>query len=68
MPNLWTKKLTKQGYNSLDSTIQEMSDFFETLVENLEAPAPAVKKPLRKRTTRAISFNDAEEDSSDDEK
>ena len=40
MPNLWRKKMTKQGYNYLDRSIQEMSVFFETRVENLESPAP----------------------------
>ena len=40
MPCLWRKKMTKQGYNFLDRSIQEVSGFFETRVENLETPAP----------------------------
>ena len=35
MPNLWRKKMTKQGYNYLDRSIQKMSGFFATRVENL---------------------------------
>ena len=31
------KKMTKQGYNYLDSTIQEISGLYETYTENLEA-------------------------------
>ena len=40
IPYSWRKKMTKQGYNYLDRSIQEMSDFFETRVENLETPLP----------------------------
>ena len=32
--------MTEQGYNYLDKSIQEMSGFFETSVENLETPGP----------------------------
>ena len=42
MPNLWRKKITKQGYNYLERTIQKMPGFFETRVENLKFPAPPV--------------------------
>ena len=50
MPNLWRKKMTKQEYNYLDRSIQEMSGFFETKVENLETTAPplAVRSLTRK--------------------
>ena len=40
MPNLWRKKMSEQGYNHLDRSIQEMLDFFDTRVENLETPSP----------------------------
>ena len=33
--SLWRQKMTKQGYNYLDRSIQETSGFFETRVENL---------------------------------
>ena len=36
MPNTWKKKMVEQGYNYLDTSIQEMAEFFETRVENLE--------------------------------
>ena len=51
MLNLWMKKMTKQGYNYLDRSIQEMPGYFETRIENLDAPAPsaAVRSLTRKR-------------------
>ena len=39
MSNTWRKKMTKQGYNYLDMSIQEMSGFFETRVWSLKTPA-----------------------------
>ena len=33
MPTTWKKKMNEQGLNSLNSTIKEMTDFFETRVE-----------------------------------
>ena len=36
MPTTWKNKIIEQGFNYADSTIKEMSDFFETRVENLE--------------------------------
>ena len=36
MPNLWRKKMIEQGYIYLDRSIQDISGFFETRVENLE--------------------------------
>ena len=32
--------MTEQGYNYLDRSIQEISGFFETRVENLETTVP----------------------------
>ena len=74
MPNFWRKKMTEQGYNYLDRSIQEMSGFFATRVENLETPAPpsAVRSLTRKKKNskelKAIFFADSDEASSDDEK
>ena len=74
MHNLWRKKMTEQDYNYLDKSIQEMSGFFETRVENLETPAPptAVRSLTRKMKNsmkwKAVSFEDSDEDSSDDKK
>ena len=36
MPTTWKNKMIKQGFNYADSIIKEMTDFFETRVENLE--------------------------------
>ena len=36
MPTMWKKKMIEQGFNYADSIIKDMSDIFETRVENLE--------------------------------
>ena len=36
--------MTEQEYNYLDRSIQEMTSFFETRIEHLEAPTPPVVK------------------------
>ena len=36
MSTTWKNKMTEQGFNYADSTITEMTDFFETCVVNLE--------------------------------
>ena len=36
IPRTWKNKMIEQGFNYLDSTIKEMTDFFETRVENLK--------------------------------
>ena len=60
--------MTKQGYKYLNRSIQEMSDFFETMVENLETPAPpeAVRSLTWKKKFQETE--DSDKDSSDDEK
>ena len=70
------KKMTKQGYNYIDRSMQGMSGFFETRVENLETPLhpPAVRSLTRKqkkknsKKRKAVSLEDSDEDSSDDKK
>ena len=37
MPITWKKKMIEQGFNSVDSTVKEKTDCFETRVENLES-------------------------------
>ena len=37
MTTTWKNKMIEQGFNYADSTIKEMSDFFETRVKNLGA-------------------------------
>ena len=36
MPTTWKNKIIEQGFNYADSTIKEMSAFFETRVDYLE--------------------------------
>ena len=36
MPTTWKNKMIEQGFKYADSTIKELTDFFETRVENLE--------------------------------
>ena len=65
--------MTGQGYNYLDRSFQEMSDFFETRVKNLETPAspPAVRLLPRKKEKKtskrrkASSHDDSDEDASE---
>ena len=74
MPNSWRKKMTEQGYNYLDRSIQETSGIFETRVENLETPVPppAVRSLTRKKKNskkqKALIFEDSDKDSLDNEK
>ena len=52
MQTTWKNKMIEQGFNYTDSTIKEISDFFETRVENLEPKeekkSPAATKKLKK--------------------
>ena len=36
MPITWENKMIEQCFNHADYTIKEMSDFYETRIENLE--------------------------------
>ena len=36
IPTVWKNKMIAQGFNYANSTIKEMTDFFETRVETLE--------------------------------
>ena len=68
--------MSRQGYNYLDRSVQEMSGFFEIKVENLETPEPApamrslTKKKIKinSKKRKAVSFEDSDDDSSDDKK
>ena len=54
MPTTWENKMIEQGLNYADSIMKEMTDFFETRVENLEPKedkkksSAAVKKSTKK--------------------
>ena len=51
MPTTWKNKMNEQGFNYADSTIKEMTDFFETRVENLKS------KEDRKKSSAASKKN-----------
>ena len=36
IPTTWKNKMIEQDFNCIDSTMKEMTDFFETRVKNLE--------------------------------
>ena len=36
LPNTWKKKMVEQGYNYLDGSIKNMTEFFESRIENPE--------------------------------
>ena len=75
-PNLWRKKMTKQGYNYLERSVQEMTSFFETRIENQEAlaPPPNDQKPPKNKKRgsykkhKASSYEESDKDPSEDEK
>ena len=54
MSTTWKKKIIEQCFNYVDFTVKEMSDFFETKIENLEPKeekkksSPAAKKSKEK--------------------
>ena len=57
-------------HNYLDKSIQEMSGFFATRIENLATPAsPVDKKPSKKKKKgnskkqKTVSFEDSDKDS-----
>ena len=58
MPLTWKNKIIEQGFNNTDSTVEKMSGFFETRVENLEPKeakkksSAATKKSLKKNQKR----------------
>ena len=74
IPYWWRKKMSKKGYNYLDRSIQEMLGFFETMVDNLETPAPppAVRSLARKKKNskkgNAVFFEASDENSSGNKK
>ena len=44
IPATWKNKMIEQGFNYADSTVKEMTDFFETRVDNPD-PREHKKKP-----------------------
>ena len=65
MPTTWKKKTMEQGFNYANSTVKEMTDFFETREENLEPKeekkkfSAAAKKSLEKIKKRKREDSDS---------
>ena len=55
VPTTWKKKMTEQGFNHADDTVKEVTDIFETRVDNLE-PKEEKKKlqQLTEKTNKKI--------------
>ena len=56
--------MIEQGFNYADSTVQEMSDFLETRVENLETKkekkkSPAAAKKINKKSAKKYKGEDS---------
>ena len=52
--------MTKQGYSYLDRSIQEISGFFETRVENLETPTPTANYNKSNQEKEEEKFQETE--------
>ena len=65
MPATWKNKMIKQDFNYTDSTFKEMSEFFETRVDNLEPKedkkksSAATKKSHKKDTKKKREDSDS---------
>ena len=65
MPTTWKNKMIEQGLNYADSTIKEMTDFFEIKVWNLELKeekkifSAAAKRTLKKIKERKREDSDS---------
>ena len=65
MPTTWKNKMIEQGFNYADSAVNEMTDFFETRVENLEPKekkkklSGAAKKSKDKKSTKKRKREDS---------
>ena len=40
---MWRNKMIQQGFNYADSTTEEMTEFFETSIENMEPKEEKIK-------------------------
>ena len=57
--------MIEQGFNYADSTIKEMTDFFETRVENLEPKEEKKKSSAAAKKTNRKSFKKCKQEDSD---
>ena len=56
MSTTWKNKMIEQGFNYADSTIKEMTDFFETRVENLEPKEEKKKSSAASKKANKRNF------------
>ena len=55
MHTTWKNKMIEQGFNYANSTIKEMTDFFETRVENLETKEKKQKVSVASKKLKRAS-------------
>ena len=63
MPSTWKNKIMKQGFNYADSTIKEMTNLFETRVENLEPKEDRKKSSAASKKSKKAHKKRKREDS-----
>ena len=63
MPTIWKNKMIEQGFNYADSTIKEMTDIFETRVENLERKEEKKKSSTAAKKSKKSTKKRKREDS-----
>ena len=52
MPSTWKNKMIEHNFNYADATIKEMTDLFETRVENLEPKEDRKKSSVASKKTK----------------
>ena len=52
MPTTWKNKMFEQGFNYADSTIKDMTNFFETRVEKLEPKEDRKKSSVASKKSK----------------
>ena len=66
MPNTWKNKMIEQSFNYVNSTIKELTDFFESRVENLgpkednkksSSASKKLRKALKKRKRETSDYS-----------
>mgnify|MGYP000178994996 CR=1 FL=1 len=63
MPDSWKQKMTEQGYNYIAHTLTEMTEFFETRIENLETPVET-KKGKKGKGKKKVRISEPESEAS----
>ena len=63
MPTLWKNKMIEQSFNYADSAIKEMTDFFDTKVENLEPKEKEKSSAAAKKSNKKSAKKCKQEES-----